>query len=237
MVDPAAEEARQILMQWSGEVKEGLASAIYEVFWKRLEELTFSDDFSFYYQDLARYFQARQAGLEKIIDQSDSPWFDRTETPGRETRDEIMEKAMLETLSELTKLFGKNKERWDWARLHRLSYQHVLGQKWYLSFLNSGHYPMIGDSQTVRASISGREYKTVAGASCRLVIDLSDFDRSLSVLTSGENGHFLSRHYDDQISFYLNGLYLPLSFSAGAISEVKEGMTRLVPKTSRAKKT
>jgi len=101
MVDSASEEARQILLQWSGEVKEGLASAIYEVYWKKLEELTFSDDFSFYYQDLIRYMESRQAGLERILDQPDSTWFDRSETPAKETRDDIMEKAMLEALKEL----------------------------------------------------------------------------------------------------------------------------------------
>jgi len=143
---------------------------------------------------------------------------------------------MVETLKELTDIFGNNKEKWDWARLHSLDFKHALGQKWYLGFLNIGRYPMIGDGQTVRASHSGHNYKTVAGASSRLVIDLGDFDRSLSVLTSGENGHFLSPHYDDQISLYLNSLYHPLSFSDGARNEVRESVTRLVPKINRAKK-
>ncbi|MDD8019828.1 MAG: penicillin acylase family protein [Acidobacteriota bacterium] len=231
LIDPAAEEAKQILLQWSGEIKVGLASAIYEVFWNKLEELTFSDEFSFYFPDLARYLKPRPAGLEKILDQQDATWFDRLETPDRETRDQIIEKAMLESLKELTTIFGKNREKWDWARLHRLNYQHPLGQKWYFGFLNGGGYPMIGDSDTVRASIAARDYQTVAGASCRLIIDLSDFDRSLSVLTSGENGHFLSPHYQDQISLYLNGLYHPLNFSSGAINEVKEKITRLIPKS------
>jgi penicillin amidase len=237
MTDPAAEEAKQILIQWSGEIKEGLASAIYEVFWDKLEELTFSDDFSFYYQDLAKYFEARQAGLEKILDQPDSAWFDRAGTPEKETRDQILEKAMLEALGELRRTFGQNREKWDWSRLHRLNYQHVLGQKWYLGFLNAGRYPMIGDSNTVRASLSSRGYKTVAGASCRLLIDLSDFDASLSVLTSGENGHFLSPHYQDQIPLYLNSLYHPLSFSPGAVNEVKEKTVRLLPEKSAGKKS
>jgi penicillin amidase len=102
-------------------------------------------------------------------------------------------------------------------------------RKWYLGFLNGGSFPMIGDSNTVRASLSGRGYKTVAGPSCRLLIDLSDFDASLSVLTSGENGHFLSPHSQDQIPLYLNSLYHPLSFSAGAVNEVKEKTVRLLP--------
>ncbi|MFA4926458.1 MAG: penicillin acylase family protein, partial [Candidatus Aminicenantales bacterium] len=152
-------------------------------------------------------------------------------------RDQILEKAMLEALAELKRTFGQNREKWDWSSLHRLNYQHVLGQKWYLGFLNAGRYPMIGDSNTIRASLSGRSYKTVAGASCRLLIDLSDFDASLSVLTSGENGHFLSPHYQDQIPLYLNSLYHPLSFSAGAVNEVKEKTVRLLPKKSAGKKS
>jgi penicillin amidase len=141
MTDPAAEEAKQILIQWSGEVKEGLASAIFEVFWEKLEELTFSDDFSFYYQDLARYFKARQAGLERILDQPDSAWFDRAGTPEKETRDQMMEKAMLEALAELKRTFGQNREKWDWARLHRLNYQHVLGQKMVSRFFKRRQLP------------------------------------------------------------------------------------------------
>ncbi|MCR4395822.1 MAG: penicillin acylase family protein, partial [Candidatus Saccharicenans sp.] len=226
---PAAEEARKLLIQWSGQVREGLAPALFEVFWDRLQELTFSDDFRSYYPQIAEYFRAKEAGLERILDQPDSIWFDLKETEKVETREEIIEKALLEARDYLRHKFGRNQEKWDWARLHRLGYSHVLGKKWFLGFFNCGKFPMIGDLTTVRASFSDDGWETTGGASCRLIVDLSDLDKSLSVITSGQSGHFLSPHYKDQISLYLNSLYHPWAFSEAAVGRVLERTEKLVP--------
>ncbi len=227
--DPVAEEARKLLVQWNGEVRGGLAPAIYEVFWERLQDLTFRDDFRTYYEQIAEYFRVKEAGLERILDRPDSIWFDNRETGKVETREEIFEKAMLETLAYLKKKFGRNQEKWDWSRLHSLHYRHLLGRKWFLGFFNAGRFPMIGDGTTVRASFGTEGYETTGGASCRLIVDLADLDRSVAVITSGQSGHFLSPHYKDQISLYLNSLYHPWSFSESAVSRVKERVERLVP--------
>jgi len=227
--DPAAEQARKILVQWDGEVRGGLAPAIFEVFWEKLQELTFSDDFRAYYEQIADYFRFKEAGLERILGQPDSRWFDNRETEKVETREEMIEKALLETLSSLRKKFGRNEEKWDWSLLHRLHYQHLLGQKWFLGFFNAGRFPMIGDSTTVRASFGSGGWETTGGASCRLIVDLSDLDRSLSVITSGQSGHFMSPHYRDQISLYLNSLYHPWSFSAAAVGRNLERIEKLLP--------
>ena len=229
LTKPEAEEARKILLQWSGEVTAGLAPAIFEVFWDKLQELTFSDDLSFYYPRTAEYFRAKEAGLERIIDNPDSRWFDRSDTKELETRNEMIEKALLDALKELKKKFGRNKEKWDWAKLHSLKYQHVLGQKWFFSFFNCGQYPMVGDTTTVRASFGSEGWRTTGGPSCRLIVDLSDLDNSLAVITSGQSGHFLSPHYKDQISLYLNNLYHPWSFSEAAVNKVKVRVSQLIP--------
>jgi len=230
LTDPVAEDARKILVQWSGEITGGLAPALFEVFWKKLEELTFSDDFTLEYEDTSSYFKAKEAGLEKILDNADSLWFDRKDTKEKENRDEIIEKALIASVKELRKKVSGNREKWDWAKIHSLKYQHLLGKKKLLSFLNCGEYPMIGDATTVRASLSEDGWKTTVGSSCRLIIDLSDLDNSLAVITSGESGHFLSKHYRDQISLYLNSLYHPFSFSAEAVKKVEERALKLVPK-------
>ncbi|MDI6844790.1 MAG: penicillin acylase family protein [Candidatus Saccharicenans sp.] len=230
--DPAAEEARKILIQWDGQVREGLAPAIFEVFWDELQRLTFEDDFHSYYRQIADYFRVKEAGLERILDNPDSRWFDIKGTIKIETRDELIEMALLRAQQFLKKKFGANREKWDWAVLHRLSYRHLLGQKWFLGFFNAGSYPMIGDGTTVRASFSTAGFETAGGASCRLIIDFSDFDRSLSVITSGQSGHFLSRHYRDQISLYLNSLYHPRAFSEAAIGQFLKKEEKLIPAKS-----
>jgi penicillin amidase len=229
LTNPEAEEAREILLQWSGEVREGMAPALFEVFWEKFQELTFSDELTSSYPDAARYFRVKETGLEKILDRPDSSWYDRIDTPEKETRDMILEKAFLETLKILKKEYGRKRENWDWSRMHSLKYQHLLGQKWFLSFFNAGRYPMIGDSNTVRASFGGNGWETTGGASCRLIIDLSDFDRSLSVITSGQSGHFMSPHYKDQIPLYLNSLYHPWAFSDEAVSRIHKKTIKLIP--------
>ncbi|MDD8030714.1 MAG: penicillin acylase family protein [Acidobacteriota bacterium] len=228
--EPEAEQARKLLIQWSGEVKEGMAPAIFEVFWAKLQKLTFYDDLSFYYQEAANYFRAKEAGLEKILDDPDSDWFDLIDTEQRESREEIIEKALLETMKELKKRFGQNQEKWDWAKMHSLNYQHLLGEKWFLGFLNSGTYPMIGDETTVKASLATNDWQTTIGQSCRFIVDLSNLDNSLMVLTSGESGHFMSPHYSDQIPLYLNSLYHQWAFSEEAVSKIKSRTVTMVPK-------
>ncbi|HEK86733.1 MAG TPA: penicillin acylase family protein [Candidatus Aminicenantes bacterium] len=228
--DPEAEEARKILIQWPGEIGEGLAPALFEVFWKKLEELTFKDELQSDFEEASEYFRVKLAGLERILDQPDSPWFDNKDTEQKEDRNEIMRQALLEAVKYLSKEVSRNREKWNWASLHHLKYQHVLGQKWYLGFFNCGEYPMIGDETTIRASFSCGGWKTIGGASTRLIIDLSDLDNSLEVITSGESGHYLSPYYQDQIPLYLNSLYHPLAFSDEALEKVKNKTMKLLPR-------
>jgi penicillin amidase len=227
--EPEAEQARKLLVQWSGQVKEGLAPAIFEVFWEKLQQLTFGDDFSFYYKEAANYFRAKEAGLEKILHDPESEWFDLIDTEQRESREEIIERALLDTMEELEKKFGRDREKWDWASMHELNYQHLLGEKWYLRFLNNGKYPMIGDETTVRASLATDGWQTTAGPSCRFIVDLSNLDNSLAVLSSGQSGHFMSPHYNDQIPLYLNNLYHQWAFSEEAVRKVRAKTVRMMP--------
>jgi penicillin amidase len=227
--NPEAEEVRKMLTQWSGEIDAGLAPALFEVFWKKLEELTFKDELQNDFEEASVYFRVKEAGLERILDQPDSPWFDNQKTAEREDRNEIIEQSLLASIKYLNKEVSKNKEKWNWASLHSLKYQHLLGSKWYFGFFNCGEYPMTGDETTVRASFNPYGWKTTGGASCRLLFDLADLENSLGVITSGESGHYLSPHYQDQIPLYLNSLYHPLAFSAESLKRVKSKSLKLVP--------
>jgi Protein related to penicillin acylase len=218
-----------MLTQWSGEIGAGLAPALFEVFWKKLEELTFKEELQNDFEEASVYFRVKEAGLERILDQPDSPWFDNQKTAEREDRNEIIEQSLLASIKYLNKEVSKNKEKWNWASLHSLKYQHLLGSKWYFGFFNCGEYPMTGDETTVRASFNPYGWKTTGGASCRLLFDLADLENSLGVITSGESGHYLSPHYQDQIPLYLNSLYHPLAFSAESLKRVKSKSLKLVP--------
>jgi penicillin amidase len=87
-----------------------------------------------------------------------------------------------------------------------------MGEVSLFKFLNRGPFPVRGNAVTVNASYSVDE-KTQFGASFRQIIDLSDWEKSVCVLTSGQSGHFLSPAYDDQIPLWLDGKYRPMLFS------------------------
>jgi penicillin amidase len=46
----------------------------------------------------------------------------------------------------------------------------------------------------------------------RMVVDLSDMDRSLANITVGESGNPLSGHYKDQWSAYWSGRSFPMEY-------------------------
>jgi penicillin amidase len=50
------------------------------------------------------------------------------------------------------------------------------------------------------------------GPSMRMIVDLSDLDRSLLNITIGESGQPLSRHYKDQWSTYYGATSFPMQF-------------------------
>jgi penicillin amidase len=47
----------------------------------------------------------------------------------------------------------------------------------------------------------------------RMIVDLSDLDRSLQNITIGESGQPLSRHYKDQWSAYYGATSFPMQFT------------------------
>ena len=113
-------------------------------------------------------------------------------------------------------------------KINAFRFQHSLGEVPLLKFLNRGPYPLGGDSSTVRLSSSSSHEKNL-GVSYRQIIDLSDFRNSVSVLSSGESGHFLDRFYDDQISLWLEGQYHPMLFDPADIGEKGAGILILNP--------
>ena len=54
-------------------------------------------------------------------------------------------------------------------------------------------------------------YLNVHAAGYRGVYDFSDPDSSVFVISTGESGHMLSRHYDDLAALWRRAEYIPMS--------------------------
>jgi penicillin amidase len=153
---------------------------------------------------------------------------------------ELLALAFADTLAYLSKRLGRGVHRWQWGKLHRVEFRHVLGQQKLLGrFFNRGPYAYGGDVNTVwQASFTPNWLtSTPQGftASYRQLFDLADWDSALAIHTTGQSGHPASRHYDDFIPLWLKGEYHPLLWSRQKIEQFLEG--RLVLEPARSEET
>jgi len=220
-----AKEAQDILKNWDGKMSEGKGAALFHVFLQILEENTFKDELGESFPLFQEATDKKWARLLKIIDNPQSLWFDDTNTPEIETREDMLNLSLSQAYEWLKEKSG-SPEKWDWAKMHAIHFQHPLGQVWLLKFLNRGPYPIKGTEDTVNASffLFDKPYRTEYGVSYRQIIDLADMKNSVFVLPSGQSGHFLSRHYDDQIKLWLEGKYYPMLFHREDIEKESEKM-------------
>jgi penicillin amidase len=102
--------------------------------------------------------------------------------------------------------------------MNAVRYQHPLGQVFLFRFFNLGSRPSSGDAFTVKVNYL-TAHKTSWSASYRQIIDLSDWDKSVSVLSSGQSGHFMSYFYDNQAPLWIEGKYHPMIFSQNGVEK------------------
>jgi len=226
-VEGSSRKGFSLLDNWDLQMGGGAEPALFNVFLEVLSREVFSDELGEDYEGFNQRNRRKQAGLLRLMSSPDSSWWDDQNTKEVETWEDIINRSMKKAYDLMTGEKG-SQENWDWEDMHSLKFQHVLGQVPLFKFFNSGTFPVSGDRFTIKASFS-ENYETTHGASYRQIIDLSNWTNSVCVLTSGQSGHFLSRHYDDQISLWLEGLYHPMLYRSEDIESSSKGIWILRP--------
>lgn len=234
--DATGEEkaALDILLDWNGmlDEKSGAAAALYESFRLRLMEYTLADELGDLFPDFMEYQGERMIGVLAILDRPDSPWWDdRGTADKRESMQDVFSRSLADAYASLAKM-NSGALHVDWTTMHELRLQHILGANKLLGRLfNRGPYPYPGDGETVNNS--DYSYKQPFGvtmtASCRIVMDASNWDASVSILPMGQSGHPLDRHYADQTGRFLNGEATPMPFTKAAVERARASTLTLVP--------
>jgi penicillin amidase len=70
----------------------------------------------------------------------------------------------------------------------------------------------------------------VHGAVYRGVYDFADPEASVFILSTGQSGHPLSRHYDDLGDLWRRGEYIPMTLDPDLARGGAVGITRLSPR-------
>lgn len=115
-----------------------------------------------------------------------------------------------------------SEQMWRWSAAHTMQFRHPLN----MDRLNLPDVARPGDTETVDAA-GGKT--GAAGASFREILDVSNWDRSVTTNTPGESGDPESKHYRDLLNDWVEGRYHPLPFSRKAVEAATEEKIVLEP--------
>jgi penicillin amidase len=139
--------------------------------------------------------------------------------------------TLLEAWKELHSRLGEP-AGWEWGKIHRALFEHPLASSPpRRAVFNVGDVPRGGDATTPNATGAGA--RQASGASFREVIDLSDWDRSMTTNVPGLSGQPGSPHYSDLLPLWAEGRYHPLLFSRAAIEAAAAERLVLRPSSVR----
>jgi penicillin G amidase len=231
---PAQAKALALLEDWDLVLnKDSAAAAIFEMTYSQLFVEAAADELGDLFRPWVTSSYVAGIAMDRWLEQ-DSVIFDDRTTPGRETREDILRRAMAKALDRLAQETNEqDPAQWTWGRLHTLTFRHPFaGRSRVLDkLINPGPYPVGGGMYTVNPTMYRLWGDTAAfaGTSMRHILDLSDPERSTGSITTGQSGHFLSPHYKDQVPLWLEAETHPLSLDPETIRKRAEYLLVLEP--------
>ncbi len=227
-------DALDRLARWNGEMNRHEPTPLIYVAWMRhLQKLLITDELG----ELAdRFSEPSPVFIERVFRDVDGAawWCDIRQSTRVETCDEIAGRALIEAIVELSGKYGQNVEAWRWGTAHVAKHDHeVLGKIPVLSWLTNIRIESSGGENTLQrggmAWNGDDPYASVLAAGLRVVVDFSDPDNSLYIISTGQSGHPLSRHYDDLAQLWRRGEYITMSLDDSYVRSGAVGVTWLRP--------
>ena len=236
--DGTAERQRQralaLLAEWNGEMNQHWPEPLIYAAWLRsLQDRMVRDDLG----PLADEFtHVEPLFIERAFRDVDGAavWCDIRQSAPVETCADMARLALDDALIWIAETWGSQLEALRWGDAHQATHDHpVLGEVPLLRyFVNIRQSTSGGDNTLQRGLTRGTgpdPFQNVHGAGYRGVYDFADPNSSVFVISTGQSGHFLSRHYDDLAQLWRRGEYIPMSLDEGLARAASVGITRLEP--------
>ncbi|WP_299961914.1 penicillin acylase family protein [uncultured Roseobacter sp.] len=228
------QRALTLLADWSGEMNEHMPEPlIYAAWLRRLQERIVRDELG---PLAAALTHPEPLFIERAFRDIDgaSVWCDVIQSAPRETCADMARLALDDALLWIEETWGPSLETLRWGDAHQATHDHpVLGEVPVLRyFVNIRQSTNGGDNTLQRGLTRGtgdNPFANVHGAGYRGVYDFADPDSSVFITSTGQSGHFLSRHYDDMAQLWRRGEYIPMSLDEDLARAAAVGVTVLRP--------
>lgn len=227
------QRALDLLANWNGEMNEHLPEPLIYAAWLRaLQERLIRDDLG---QLADRFRHVEPLFIERVFRNVDgaAKWCDVIRSIKVESCSDISRLALDDALIWIEEHHGSALESLRWGDAHSATHRHAtLGEVPLLHFfMNIKQSTSGGDHTLLRGRTSGVDpepFANVHGGAYRGVYDFADPDSSVFIISTGQSGHFLSRHYEDLGQLWRRGEYIPMSLDVGLARAASVGITRLV---------
>ena len=234
--EPNQAIAFDMLQNWDGQDSmDSQPAAIFEWYWWNLAMDTFKDDLpeEYWPSGGARWYEV----MRHLVDVPASPWWDDRSTSDKvETRDEILQRAFIETVDQLEEKYGNNTSSWPaWGEIHTSTFRNAtLGESGISpieALFNRGPFETGGGESIVNATgwTAGESFEVDWLPSMRMIVDLSNLNASLSVHTTGQSGHAYNDHYIDMADLWRNIQYYPMWWEESSVVNDSESHLQLLP--------
>jgi len=229
------QRALELLADWNGEMNEHLPEPLIYAAWMRsLQHHLIRDDIGPLSEE---FWTVEPVFIERVFRDIDgaSEWCDVRPSTEVETCNDIARMALDDALQDLADTYGSVVESWRWGAAHEALHAHpVLGETRLFSWIVNIRQATSGGDFTLNRGAtlgSGAEpYLNIHAAGYRGVYDFADPDSSVFILSTGQSGHPLSRHYDDLGELWRRGEYVPMTLDPDLARAGNLGITVLTPR-------
>jgi penicillin amidase len=210
------EQARKLLLQWNYVMdKESPAAAIYMAWEKKLSR-------SMYFSSVpeAARKHIRSIALSRVLD-----WLQHPEKKwGKkaiEQRNQLLLTSLDEALKQLTEKLGTDLTQWKYgqANYHYVQIKHPMSNAVNdatRKLLEAGPAPRAGNASTPGMTTNSDNQS--AGASFRMVVDVSNWDGAMFTNTPGQSGDPRSPYYRNLFDRWANDQHFPVYFTPEKIA-------------------
>lgn len=148
---------------------------------------------------------------------------------------DILKLSFYEAIDKLIEVSGTtNYDLWAWSEFHKVIIRHPLGSVPALAnVLNIGPFGIGGSGTTIMSSeyrlfpsYQNFQFESTLGSSMRMVIDLSDDSKMITINSTGQSGQPLHPHYKDQSRLWLFAEYKTFDFNP--VTPQPAGSTSLI---------
>lgn len=204
------EEALEYLESWDGVQGElDVAATICNVFLLRLTTDALVDDIGIdLLHEMTYIHNVPIRTMQNLLRDENNILWDDTRSTQRETRDTIILYAFRETVQMLRSMMGNDTRKWNWGRVHTLTYRHPFSRRSEevakLGDIHVGYAPG-GFTTPLQSSYSfWKPFEMSVGPSMRTVSDMKTTNISVS-LPTGNSGNMFSAHYGDMAQLFKQG--------------------------------